>query len=406
MERAGVIAEYNPFHNGHAAQLALVRERGARSIAVVLSGCFVQRGGPALFSETVRAQAALRCGADLVAELPVAWAAAEADRFAAGGVALLAAMGCDTLCFGAEDPDPGRLWALARLLEEPAFDAALKARHAAGGGSLAALRATLAEERLPGAAALLAGPNNSLGVAYLRAILRLGLPMEALPLPRLQAAHDAPLPGGGAYASAAALRGALAAAGAEGGLPALQRLAGYLPAAALPLYRQAVEAGAVLDPRAFSLSLLSLLRAAGPGAFARLPGGGGEGLCGLLAAAAAEATDAEGLYARMKSKRYTHARLRRLALAAYLGLEEPLPALPPYLRLLGGSDAGLRGLPKAAGPAVPPLVRCSSLAKLCRAGGEAGRTARLEARAGALWALCLRTPRPAGELFTARFLRP
>ncbi len=137
------------------------------------------------------------------------------------------------------------LAALAALLDEPGFDAELRARHAAGGGSLAQLRARLAEERLPGAAALLAGPNNSLGIAYLRAVRRLGLPLQALALPREGAAHDAPLPARGTAASAGALRGRILA----GDLAALRP---YVPAKAFALYEKEAASGAVLDERAFS----------------------------------------------------------------------------------------------------------------------------------------------------------
>ena len=395
MRKVGIIAEYNPFHSGHAAQIAALRQMGAQSVAVVLGGNFVQRGSPALFSKFLRARAALACGADLIAELPVPWAAAEADQFAEGGVFLLAAAGCDAICFGAEQPDLDRLWQLAVLLEDPAFDAALTAHHTAGGGSLASLRAQLAEQEIPGAAKLLAGPNNALGIAYLRAIRRLGLDLQAIVIPRIGAGHDMPL-GKGKIASAGALRGLFYEKGAAA-------LAPYLPECCLPLYLAAERAGAVADPAAFSLSLLTLLRAADPAGFAALPGAGGEGLDHLLAKAAAQAGSAEELYGLLKSKRYTHARVRRLALAAYLGLRGDLPRLPPYLRLLGGSAAGLREIPgRAAGIKIPVS---QSLARLRRAGGDAGRVASLEARAGALWNLCLRIPRPASAEFTEKFLR-
>lgn len=397
MKRVGIIAEYNPFHNGHAGQIAAVRSRGAQSVAVVMSGSFAQRGSPAVFSKFTRARAALEGGADLVAELPAPWAAAEADRFAEGGVFLLAALGCDAICFGAECGGAEPLAALAQILDDPEFDAGLQARHAAGGGSLAALRAQLAEERLPGAAALLAEPNNNLGVAYLRAIRRLSLPLQAIALPREGAAHDAPLPSGGVCASAGALRGRILA----GDLAALRP---YVPAGALALYEEDAAEGAVLDEQAFSLSLLTALRLGDAAAFARLPGAGGEGLANLLARAAAEATSAAGLYALLKSKRYTHARLRRLALAAYLGLTDDLPRLPPYLRLLGGTKAGLQDIPGQAAGAAAPVSH--SLAQLARLPGAAGQVAALEARAGALWALCLRRPRPASEEFTEKFIRP
>ena len=105
MDFTGIIAEYDPFHNGHAAQLAAVRAAGAQCIAVCMSSGAVQRGGVPILPESVRVRAALDAGADLVVALPAPYACATAEQFAAAGVHLLAALGCDTLAFGAETPD-------------------------------------------------------------------------------------------------------------------------------------------------------------------------------------------------------------------------------------------------------------------------------------------------------------
>ena len=109
MNFAGVIAEYDPFHNGHRAQLALLRRQGAQTIAVCMSAGAVQRGGLPLYPEPVRVRAALESGADLVIALPAPYACTTAQQFAAAGVRLLTALGCDTLAFCAETPDTARL---------------------------------------------------------------------------------------------------------------------------------------------------------------------------------------------------------------------------------------------------------------------------------------------------------
>ena len=106
MNFAGIIAEYDPFHSGHALQLRMLRQRGASTIAVCMSTGVVQRGGVPILPEAVRVRAALAAGADLVVALPAPYANASAEQFAAAGVHLLAALGCDTLAFGAETPDP------------------------------------------------------------------------------------------------------------------------------------------------------------------------------------------------------------------------------------------------------------------------------------------------------------
>ncbi|MCI8991654.1 MAG: nucleotidyltransferase family protein [Eubacterium sp.] len=107
MKITAVIAEYNPFHNGHSYQLEEIRRtQGADYILVIMSGNFVQRGTPAVCDKFSRAKMALACGADAVLELPVYWSVSSAENFARGAVALLDALGCiDSMCFGCENPE-------------------------------------------------------------------------------------------------------------------------------------------------------------------------------------------------------------------------------------------------------------------------------------------------------------
>ena len=132
MDFTGIIAEYDPFHNGHAAQLAAVRAAGAQCIAVCMSSVAVQRGGVTILPERVRVRAALDAGAELVITLPAPYASATAEQFASTGVRLLAALGCDTLVFGAEDPDAAQLSQVAELLARPELDALLRERLSTG----------------------------------------------------------------------------------------------------------------------------------------------------------------------------------------------------------------------------------------------------------------------------------
>ena len=117
MKFAGIIAEYDPFHNGHAWQLAQAKALGAERFAVAMSCSLVQRGALPLLPEAVRTRSALTCGADLVFALPAPCACAGAEAFARAGVALLAAAGCDGLVFGAETPDAALLMEAAELLD-------------------------------------------------------------------------------------------------------------------------------------------------------------------------------------------------------------------------------------------------------------------------------------------------
>lgn len=389
MRVAAVIAELNPFHNGHAYLLQQAKRAGAQRIAVIMSGNFVQRGEPALFDKWVRAGAALRCGADLVLELPLPYAVSGAQRFARGAVALCDALGAaDTLVFGCEAP-PEALLQARQLLKSPQLSACIQAElRAQPGIPFAAARtgalAALGGQRM---AEVLRQPNNALALEYLAALEERGSHLLPLPICRVGAAHDAKSATEG-FASASLLRERFWQEGREA-------LAPYVPAAALGLYREA----AFLDRHAFETAMLSRLRMLSPESLSRLPELS-EGLEHRLYAAIREARTLPELYSRMKSKRYPHARMRRLALAAFLGLEERHAlAPPPYLRLLGYTAAGRELLGQAA------LPLGGSLKRLGEAGGLCGEFACLEAAAGDQYALCCLPRTGCGREYTAGVLR-
>ena len=196
MKFAGIIAEYDPFHNGHAWQLAQAKALGAEHVAVAMSCGLTQRGSLPLLPEAVRVQAALQCGADLIFALPAPCACAGAEAFARAGVRILAAAGCDALVFGAETPDAALLMDAARVLCSAAYRAELKQQLAAGARSFAAARQAAVEALCPGTAlaALLDKPNNNLAVEYCKAILEQEAPMTPVPLPRVGRATGRLLP--------------------------------------------------------------------------------------------------------------------------------------------------------------------------------------------------------------------
>ena len=115
----GIICEYNPLHLGHKKQLDLLKAQ-EKDVVCLMSGNFVQRGAPAIVDKMARAEAAVRCGADLVLELPVTAALSSAEGFAAEGVRILSGF-CDSLCFGAETADEKLLMELASALLSPEF---------------------------------------------------------------------------------------------------------------------------------------------------------------------------------------------------------------------------------------------------------------------------------------------
>ena len=384
MNFAGIITEYDPFHNGHAAQLAAARRAGAECIAVCMSSGAVQRGGVPILPDAVRARAALEAGADLVVALPAPYACATAEQFAAAGVSLLAALGCYTLVFGAETPDAALLQQAAALLQREELQPLLRQKLSAG-MTYAAARAEAAEELVPGMGALLRTPNNILGIEYCKAILNQKVALQPMPLPRWGAAHGgaAGEHDGTPMASASYLR-----------QHTLEEWAPFVPQTAMELYRKAAAEGQLLDAQKFETAVLALLRAAPPERFAWARGVS-EGLENRLAAAVREAESLEDLYTRLKTKRYPHARLRRLVLDTALEFPAELPE-PPYLLVLGARKAVLPRLKQAWLPAG------TSLADLMRNGEEARKIGALHSRAVDFSSLCRCKIRPMGLAFTAK----
>mgnify|MGYP004520656695 FL=1 len=380
----GIIAEYNPFHNGHAAQLAAARAAGADCIAVAMSAGAVQRGEVPILPESVRVRAALQCGADLVAALPAPYACAGAEAFAAAGVRLLAALGCDTLAFGAETPNAALLMDAAQLLLSEKINDDLH-KNLDAGQTFAAARAAAAEAACPGMGALLREPNNILGVEYCKAILTQNAAMTPLPLPRLGTGHGGTTGqhGGVAMASAGYLRT----------LPVAD-WAAFVPAEAQTLYLQAKTDGLLRSSVKFDTALLALLRTQTAADFAGVRSVN-EGLENRLAAAVRTAADREELYALLKTKRYPHARLRRLALDAALHIPPDLPPLP-YIQVLGARKSALPRLKNAALPAG------TALADLQRSGAQAVQIGNLHSKMVDFSALCREKTGPMGLAFTMK----
>ena len=374
METAGIVAEYNPFHRGHAWHIAETRRRlgGDAPVVCVMSGHWVQRGECALADKWLRAALALDRGADLVVELPTPWAMASAESFARGAVALLAATGVvNVLSFGSETGELAPLEAAAAALDAPEYPEKLRA--ALGRG----LSFPAARQEAAGAACLSA-PNNNLGVEYLRSLRALGSTIRPLTVLRQGAGHDGPAAGG--FASASELRRLLRAGRGEEAAP----------------YLTAPWSEELADMQHIERAVLSRLRTMGEGDWAALPdGGGAEGLPSRLAKAAREAVSLEDFYTRAKTRRYPHARLRRLALAAFLGLTAAeRPAAPPYVRVLGLGGRGRALLRKMKDTCpLPVIVKPAQAREL---DGPARTLFESEARYTDLYGLCFPAPRPCG----------
>ena len=386
MRIAGIIAEYHPFHSGHAWQIQKAKQLGAQTVVVALSSGLVQRGGAPLLPEGVRVRAALEAGADLVLAIPAPHAGSGAEAFAAAGVRILSAIGCDSLIFGTETADAAGCQAAAAALCSPEYTRRLRDGLSGGAKNFAAARQAALEAICPGAAALTASPNDNLGVEYARANLLQQAGLALCPLKRQGVGHHDGAQG--QYASASHLRHLWQTQGPEA-------LAPYVPAPALALYRQAAAKGLALSPAAVDLAVLSRLRMRLPGGFAGVRGVS-EGLEFALEKAVRSCVSVDDLCDALTTSRYPRARMRRLVWDAALGFDDSVSCPVPYLHVLGGRRAALPLLKTAALPADVSLARLSRLDADCQ------RVAAAQAAAQDLGALCRRTPQPMGTAFTVQ----
>ena len=265
MKTAGIIAEYNPFHNGHAYHIEETRKQtGADYIIAVMSGNFVQRGAPALLNKYDRTRAALENGADLVIELPTVAALSSAEGFACGGVSLLAALGVVTdISFGCEITSPKdreHLMGIAQLfVREPSGLRSALSSYLKQGCSFPAARMKAAASWLTKHSdvsaefmALLEKPNNILAVEYLKALYKYNYSLQPCMIPRLgNQYHDQEITT--SLPSASAIRKGLFSEGTRESF--LNRLRQSVPDSVFEMLLQAVDTGSLLQEDDFSSML-------------------------------------------------------------------------------------------------------------------------------------------------------
>lgn len=212
MKIVGIIAEFNPFHNGHRRIFEKARESGADHIVVVISGDYVQRGLPAITDKFTRCAYALDQGADLVLELPIYYSLGSAEFFASGAISVLNHLGCvDTLLFGSEYEDISTTMKVAKiLLEEPVeYTSQLKKASKEGLSYPAARQKALTSvmPSLSDKSDLIVSPNNILGIEYTKALLRSGSTIKPMTISRSDNGYSSTaLPSEGSFASATSIR--------------------------------------------------------------------------------------------------------------------------------------------------------------------------------------------------------
>lgn len=369
MRICGVICEYNPFHRGHEKQLRQIRAALGEDTAVVclMSGSFVQRGEPAVFDKCVRAQAAVLAGASLVLELPITKALSSAEGFARGGVEVFSKLGCaDTLAFGCESGSGDTLLAAAKVMCEPAYDAALREILNTGVSYPAARQRALVMLGFDGG--VLERPNDILGLEYCKAILQTGSRLRPLALLREGDYHarEAELEN----PSATSLRERLSCG---------ENISDFVPAQAAEIYHSARQYDLLSGERAM-LAGLRLL----PEAAWSKTAHGSEGLWSKAMKAAREKGSLEAVIGATKSKRYPRTRIQRLLLCAFLGItQEDVRRPASYVRALAFDETGRGILRRMRETGELPIVNAGEKPK-------DGALYDLELRAGRLYPLFCR----------------
>ncbi|MBQ2662426.1 MAG: nucleotidyltransferase family protein [Clostridia bacterium] len=295
MNCTGIIAEYNPFHKGHEYHVSKTRSFAKDNFVIALmSGNFVQRGDIAIYNKFYRAQKALEAGVDMVWELPAAFSVSCAEKFAKAAVLIFEKSGVvDKLSFGSECGDINNLFEIAGNSLSCNEEAKARFKESLKTG-ISFARAQSEALSLP------SSPNDVLGLEYIKAIKEFNAKITPIAIQRIGAMHDSTDSTLDGFQSASTIRNLI--------------LDGKLDSPVIPASSQSSE---------FSSMMLYVLRSMSQDEFALLPDVS-EGLQHVLYEACREATSYADFLALSKSKRYTMARLRRIAICALLRIEEKL----------------------------------------------------------------------------------
>ncbi len=370
MKILGIIAEYNPFHNGHRYHIEESRRRtGADCVVAVMSGSFTQRGELAALDKWARSRLAVENGVDLVLELPFLFACSRAETFAAGAVDILRAMGADWISFGSESGDLAQLSGIVAEMAQHGQEISAKRRDAMKTGCSFAKANELAVQAVLGAdkSRLLLAPNNILALEYLKRIFY------------WQEQGSAPMPVtvkryGSGYLEVNERMG-FAGASAIRAMKARSEVAAYVPENVADALAEAQACGRTLEnaqERFFQLLRADIVRS-GAEELSRIYCMG-EGLENKLKKEIVHAESFQGLLSAVVSRRYTEAAVRRIFVYTLLALKEREPERNLYARVLAFNDVGqkcLRSVKKREDRQIPVITNIN---KDHRAYKKAGRT--------------------------------
>lgn len=385
MVTGAVICEYNPFHNGHKYMLDEMRKDGCDFIVAVMSGSFTQRGDVAVYSKFNRTKDALEGGADLVIELPTVWAVSSAQRFAKGGCDIIKALGCaDRLYFGSECGDIHILKKVAAATLDEHTIAKLKEFMSEGDYYPVAL--TKAVEKVFGKefADILACPNNTLGIEYIKALM--GSSIEIRTIKRTGVSHDSETTTEN-IASASKIRQLISSD---------SDFSSFIP----ENYGNDNPAFTEYGERAILLKLRELSEED-----IKNTADVTEGLENRIVSVARKFATLEEILTEIKTKRYTLARLRRILVCALLGInKEHYEKDVPYIRILGLKDSASPLINAINSKASLPLV--INVAKDMQSLQEQSKKIlNIDIKATDLRTVFEKYPTPCGTDFTERIVK-
>lgn len=396
MKIYGIVAEYNPFHNGHKFQIDDIRKKaGDCAIVSVMSGNYVQRAETAVMSKYARAKAALLGGVDLVLELPMPYAISSAERFAYSSVHILNSLGAVTdISFGSECGSISLLQKAVEALYDENVNLKLKAELKNGVSYPAARFSAVRDVFGAETAAVLSEPNNILAVEYIKALKALSSDMKPHTVKRTGASHDSDEYVGN-IASASKIR-ELIRSNAHTGL--------FLPFDSQAVLTNEIAIGAApSDMNRIGNAVIASLKLKTPSDFNNIYGIG-EGIENRLLSAAASARNLTELYDFAKTKRFTHSRIRRVVLNTFFGITNDITLSdPPYIRVLGFTHKGKDILRIARKNASLPIVM--TVGDVKKSGGLSERLYSLECRTTDIFNMTLPKIRQSGTDMTDNLVR-
>lgn len=321
MSIIGIVCEFNPFHKGHKHLIDSVKQQGD-IIVCVMSGNYVQRGEPAIFPKDVRVEMALKNGADIVLELPFVYATASAEIFARNAVKILDSFGCDKIAFGAETANINDLSNAVDILLDYNFYNKIN-KYLNDGLSYPVARQNAFDEY--GYNFDISMPNNILALEYIKAIKQMDSKMLPVAIKRIGAGYNDTV-AVNEFASATHIRSLI---------NNNDDFSKFVPDNLCEKFNEIIEKGKLVSLEKFNLVAFTLLRDKICSDMTNIANMS-EGLENRIENAIKNSTDISELYDNVKTKRYTHSRVRRAVLSIMFGVTcEDLDISVPYCRMLG-----------------------------------------------------------------------